>query len=64
MKSVITGILIFIVGYIVICFGSGILGSINGDNTGLVIVLSVLYLAAVVGGSTVVILEKIGETNK
>ena len=64
MKSLITGIIIFILGYVLICLGSGIFGNVNADNTGLAIILSVLYLSAIVGGSTVVILEEIRKKGK
>lgn len=59
MKSLITGLLIIVLGYLLICLGTSILGSVDSDNTGLIIILSILYLSAIVGGSTVSILEEI-----
>ena len=64
MKSLITGIIIFILGYVLICLGSGIFGDVDADNTGLTIILSVLYLSAIIGGSTVVILEELRKNRK
>ena len=64
MKSSITGIIIFILGYVLISLGSGIFGNVDADNTGLIIILSVLYLSAIVGGSTVAILEEIRKKGK
>ncbi len=43
----------------IICLGSSVLGSVDNDNTGITIILSVLYLSAIVGGSTIAILDKL-----
>lgn len=64
MKSLLIGIIVFIFGYFLICLGVSVLGSVDKDNTGLTIVLSILYLSAIVGGSTIAILEKISKQEK
>jgi hypothetical protein len=64
MKALITGVLIFIFGYILISLGSGLFGSVDTDNTDLIIILAVLFLSAIVGASTMAILEEIRKIDK
>ena len=63
MKSLVTGIIVFIFGYVLIALGVSLFGGVN-DSMKLIIVLSVLYLSSIVGGSTIAILEEIRNIKK
>ncbi|WOO39070.1 hypothetical protein R2R35_11470 [Anaerocolumna sp. AGMB13020] len=63
MKHFLTGLGIFIFGFILLSICSSIWGNGGNADSSFLILISIFYLSAIIGGSTSLILEELRERN-